>query len=64
MAADVTIGRVVLVRPRSLFKSSSGKICRKTNKLRLLDGTFEETAAAADLTPQDLEVSVAQVVEE
>jgi acyl-CoA synthetase (AMP-forming)/AMP-acid ligase II len=44
MGLDVSIGRVVLVPPRSLFKTSSGKICRKTNKARLLDGGLSEQA--------------------
>jgi fatty-acyl-CoA synthase len=38
MGLDISIARVVLVPPRSLFKSSSGKICRATNKERLLEG--------------------------
>jgi fatty-acyl-CoA synthase len=37
MDIDVTIGRVVLVPPRWLFKSSSGKPCRKTNRKRLFE---------------------------
>jgi len=32
--ADVTVSRVVLVPPRWLFKSSSGKLCRHTNRDR------------------------------
>jgi fatty-acyl-CoA synthase len=44
MGLDVSIGRVVLVPPRSLFKTSSGKICRRTNKARLLDGDLSERA--------------------
>ena len=38
MAIDVTLGRVVLAPPRWLVKSSSGKLSRKTNKERLLEG--------------------------
>jgi fatty-acyl-CoA synthase len=37
MAMDVTISRVILVPPRWLFKSSSGKPSRTANKERLLD---------------------------
>ena len=37
MRIDVTISGVYLVPPRWLFKSSSGKLSRKTNKQRVLD---------------------------
>lgn len=42
MAIDVTIGRVYFAPPRWLVKSSSGKLSRKTNKERLLDGALDE----------------------
>jgi acyl-CoA synthetase (AMP-forming)/AMP-acid ligase II len=46
LALDVTLGQVVLLPPRSLFKTSSGKICRKTNRERLLEGTLDVLSGA------------------
>ena len=41
MTIDVNIGRVYLVPPRWLIKSSSGKPSRKANKERIITGTDE-----------------------
>jgi acyl-CoA synthetase (AMP-forming)/AMP-acid ligase II len=42
MQIDVTIHGVYLVPPRWLYKSSSGKLCRKTNKARV-EETFPDS---------------------
>lgn len=41
MAIDVTVARVVLVPPRWLVKSSSGKLSRQANRERVLAGSEE-----------------------
>jgi hypothetical protein len=45
MAIDVTISRVELIKPRSMVKSSSGKIARSTNRDRLLAGLVERAGS-------------------
>jgi len=47
MRIDVTVAEVYLVPPRWLFKSSSGKLSRKTNKQRVLD-TFSSRGQGED----------------
>jgi hypothetical protein len=37
MGIDVTVGRCVLVPPRWLVKSSSGKLSRQQNRARALE---------------------------
>jgi acyl-CoA synthetase (AMP-forming)/AMP-acid ligase II len=48
MSIDVTINRVELVKPRTLVKSSAGKIARSTNRDRLLGGLIDRAENAID----------------
>jgi acyl-CoA synthetase (AMP-forming)/AMP-acid ligase II len=43
--ADVTVSRVVLVPPRWLFKTSSGKPCRPTNRERAMVEVTQRVSA-------------------
>lgn len=49
MSIDVTINRVELVKPRTLVKSSSGKIARSTNRDRLLSGLIDPAGRSSDV---------------
>jgi acyl-CoA synthetase (AMP-forming)/AMP-acid ligase II len=53
MGIDVTLGRCVLVPPRWLVKSSSGKLGRAQNRARVIDGSGE----LASLNPSSWGVS-------
>jgi fatty-acyl-CoA synthase len=44
MSIDVTVGRVYLVPPRWLIKSSAGKLSRKDNRERILNGEGPATS--------------------
>jgi fatty-acyl-CoA synthase len=48
MSIDVTINRVELVKPRTLVKSSAGKIARSTNRDRLLRGLIDQAERGGD----------------
>ena len=49
MAIDVTIGKVYLVPPRWLIKSSAGKPSRKANKERIVDASGSTKRSVDDI---------------